>query len=219
MNGPHDLGGMMGFGPLALEPDEPVFHAAWEARACAVTIASGMSGQWSGDTGRHTRESIPPADYLAKSYYDIWITALGRLMLKTGMASRADFAAGRPVDPPKPGVRYRTVDEVAAVLASGTPYNRPAPAPARFAAGDRVRTKVMHPTTHTRLPRYARGKTGTIEAVRGTFVFPDSNAHGRGEDPQWCYTLVFAGTELWGADADPSLTVSIDAWEPYLERA
>ena len=77
----------------------------------------------------------------------------------------------------------------------------------------------MNPTTHTRLPRYARGKIGLVEAVRGCFVFPDSNAHGGGEDPRWLYTVRFSAAELWGADADPALEVSIDAWEPYLERA
>ena len=88
-----------------------------------------------------------------------------------------------------------------------------------FAAGETIRTKVMNPTTHTRLPRYARGKSGVVEAVRGCFVFPDSNAHGGGEDPRWLYTVRFSAAELWGADADPALEVSIDAWEPYLERA
>ncbi len=219
MNGPQDLGGMMGFGPLAIEPDEPVFHAPWEARAMAVTVAAGTCGQWVGDIMRHQRESLPPAEYLAKSYYDIWASALQLQMLRTALATEAEFAAGRPIDPPKHGVRCLSAPAMAALLASGTPYNRPAPAPAQFAVGDQIRTKVMHPVTHTRLPRYARGKIGVIEAVAGCFVFPDTNAHRKGENPQWCYTVVFSGTELWGADADPSLTVSIDAWEPYLERA
>ena len=84
--------------------------------------------------------------------------------------------------------------------------------------GDRVRTKNFHPTGHTRLPRYARAKTGVVEAVQGGFVFPDDNAHGRGENPQWVYTVVFTGDEIWGEGADPTVTVSIDAWESYLER-
>jgi nitrile hydratase len=91
--------------------------------------------------------------------------------------------------------------------------------PARFAVGDTVKTRVINPTTHTRLPRYARGKQGVVEVVRGVFVFPDSNAHGRGEDPRWLYTVRFDGAELWGADAEPHTQVSIDAWEPYLDPA
>ena len=49
--------------------------------------------------------------------------------------------------------------------------------------------------------------------------FPTANAHGKGENPQWVYTVVFDGREIWGEDADPTLTVSIDAWESYLEPA
>jgi nitrile hydratase len=82
--------------------------------------------------------------------------------------------------------------------------------------GDRVRTRNLNPVTHTRLPRYARDKTGTVEAIRGCHVFPDTVAIGAGEQPQWLYTIVFAARELWGDDADPALTVSIEAFEPYL---
>jgi nitrile hydratase len=98
-------------------------------------------------------------------------------------------------------------------------FERPARAPRRFGPGDRVRTRNIHPKTHTRLPRYARGHLGVIERVQGCHVFPDSVAIGRGEDPQWLYTVVFDGCELWGDDADPTLKVSIEAFEPYLERA
>jgi nitrile hydratase subunit beta len=80
-----------------------------------------------------------------------------------------------------------------------------------------VRTKNMHPKTHTRLPRYARDKVGVIEALRGCHVFPDTVAVGQGEDPQWLYTVLFDGRELWGENAEPSLKVSIEAFEPYLE--
>ena len=109
--------------------------------------------------------------------------------------------------------------DVPAVLARGGPCDRPVATPARFKAGDRVRTKNFNPTGHTRLPRYARGKTGVVDAVREGFVFPDTNAHGRGENPQWVYTVVFDAAEIWGEGADPTLTVSIDAWESYLEPA
>jgi len=219
MNGAQDLGGMMGFGPIAIEPDEPVFHDDWERRAFAVTVAAGACGLWNLDITRHTRESLPPADYLAKSYYDIWITALGRLLQRYGLASAAELATGHALEPPRPGVRALPAANVATMLAKGTPYDRPVPRAPLFQAGDRVGAKLMNPATHTRLPRYARGKTGVVEAVRGSFVFPDANAHGLGEDPHWCYTVVFTGRDLWGPDADPSLVVSVDLWEPYLERA
>ena len=111
-----------------------------------------------------------------------------------------------------------THDNVAATMVRGK-FGRPAPAPAKFKAGDRVRAKNIHPVTHTRLPRYVRGHAGVIERDHGCHVFPDSAATDAGENPQWLYTVVFDGRELWGADADPSVKISIDAFEPYLESA
>jgi len=112
-----------------------------------------------------------------------------------------------------------TADGVAAMLHRGGPTERAATKPALFTVGDIVRAKDMHPPTHTRLPRYVRGHLGRIEAVRGTHVFPDSNAHGAGENPQWLYTVAFSGAELWADAPDPLLEVTVDAFEPYLERA
>jgi len=219
VNGAQDLGGMMGFGGIAPEADEPMFHHEWERRALALTLGAAACGLWTLDAGRHARETLPPAEYLAKSYYDIWTSGLEKLLLRTGMIDEAEMRAGKVLSPARPVPRKLAAGDVGRALAKGTPCDRPAPAPASFAASDVVRTKVMNPTTHTRLPRYARGKSGVVEAVRGCFVFPDSNAHGGGEDPRWLYTVRFSAAELWGADADPSLEVSIDAWEPYLKRA
>lgn len=210
---------MMGFGPIAREPDEPMFHHEWEKRAHALTLAAAACGQWNLDMTRHARETLPPAAYLAKSYYDIWACGLEKLLLSTDMVSEQEMKQGKALLAPRPGVGKLAGADVAKMLAKGTPFDRPVRTPALHAPGDALRTKVMHPKTHTRLPRYARGKIGVVEAVRGCFVFPDSDAHGGGEDPQWCYTLRFAGRELWGAEADPRLIVSIDAFEPYLERA
>jgi len=219
VNGAQDLGGMMGFGPIAPELDEPVFHHDWEKRALALTLAAGACGEWNIDRSRHARETLPPAAYLSKSYYEIWIAGLQKLLLGAGMVAGEELKQGRAIAPARP-VRARLARaDVGKALASGSPYNRPPPAPPLYAPGEAARTRVINPSTHTRLPRYARGKIGVVEAVRGYFVFPDSNAHGAGEDAHWCYTLRFTGQELWGDDADPPLKVSIDAWEPYLERA
>jgi nitrile hydratase len=220
MNGAQDLGGMMGFGPVRPEPETPIFHADWEKRALAITLACGALGQWPGDRGRHIRESLPPIDYLTSSYYEIWTKALLTLLLAEGMISAEEWQAGKALAPPVPTKRPTLAAErVAPVLAAGTPYDRPVETKPRFALGDRVRTIVMNPVTHTRLPRYARGKDGTITAIHGSFVFPDSLAHGQGENPQWCYGVRFEGTDLWGKDSDPTLDVVIDLFEPYLERA
>jgi len=139
------------------------------------------------------------------------------LLKRHGFVSDADLAAGRAVDPAVTPKRVLKAAEVPAVLARGGPCDRPVAAPARFKSGQRVRTKNFHPVGHTRLPRYARGKEGVVDAVREGFVFPDSNAHGGGENPQWVYTVLFDGREIWGEGADRTLTVSIDAWESYLE--
>jgi nitrile hydratase len=218
MNGPHDLGGQMGFGPVAPEQDEPYFHAEWEKRALGLTLSGGALGGWTIDESRHARENIPPAQYLGASYYEIWIRALEVLLERHGFAARTEIDAGRKQMEPAVPKRILKVDMVAGVLARGGPCDRPVETEPRFQPGDRVRTRNFNPETHTRLPRYARAKTGVVEAVQGSFVFPDDNAHGKGENPQWVYTVVFDGPEIWGEGADPMLTVSIDAWESYLER-
>jgi nitrile hydratase subunit beta len=217
MNGAQDMGGLHGFGPVQPEPDEPPFHAEWEKRALALTLAMGMPGGWNIDMSRSARESLPPAEYLSKSYYEIWIAGLEKLMAERGLVAPDEIEAGRALQPPKPVKRILNRADVAQVLYRGGPTEREPKAPARYRVGDAVRTKNMHPLTHTRLPRYVRGHVGTIEAVRGCHVFPDSNALGAGENPQWLYTVRFSGTELWGAESDPTVSVSVDAWEPYLE--
>ena len=217
MNGAHDMGGTHGFGKVEPEADEPPFHAPWERRVFALTLAMAMPGGWNLDMTRFARENMPPADYLGKNYYQIWLAGLETLLSERGLAGADEIAAGRPLHPAKPVARTLSPADVAQVLYRGSPTARPATAPARFAVGDQVRTKNMHPKTHTRLPRYVRGHVGAIERLHGCHVYPDSHALGRGEDPQWLYTVHFDGRELWGADADPTFKVSVDAWEPYLE--
>lgn len=219
MNGPHDLGGQMGFGPVAPERDEPYFHAAWEKRALGVTLAAGAMGAWTLDESRHMRECLHPADYYSSSYYEIWIKALERLLARHGFVKAAELETGEASPGGTAPKRVLKAADVPAVLARGGPCDRPVEAAPRFAVGQTVRARNMHPTGHTRLPRYVRGRTGTVEAVHGGFVLPDSNAHGGGESPQRLYTVVFAGRELWGEAADPALSVSVDAWESYLEPA
>ena len=219
MNGAQDLGGMMGFGPVEPEANEPLFHAPWERRVLGYTVALGAAGKWNIDMSRHARESLAPAEYLSSSYYEIWTKGVERLVVKTGLVSEEELRLGKALNPPAPIKRVLTRDDVPAVLARGGPTEREATGPARFAVGDRVRTRNMHPKGHTRLPRYARDREGVIERVHGAHVFPDTNGHGAGENPQWLYTVRFSGRELWGEEADPNLVVSIDAWESYLEPA
>lgn len=219
MNGPHDLGGAHGFGPVAPEQDEPLFHAEWEKRALGVTLSCGAFRAWTIDESRHARENIPPATYLSASYYEIWIRALSVLLERHGFVTAGEIETGEATAPAAVPAGKLTAAAVPAVLARGGPCDRPVETKPRFAPGDRVLTRHFNPEGHTRLPRYARGKTGVIETVQGSFVFPDDNAHGRGENPQWVYTVVFDGETIWGEGADPTLSVSIDAWESYLVAA
>jgi nitrile hydratase len=219
MNGAQDLGGMMGFGAVGGEPEGEVFHADWEKRVLAVTLALGALGEWNIDMARHARESLHPTDYLASSYYEIWLKGLERLLMAQGLATPEELASGRSRRPPKPTRPPLAARDVAATLAKGTSYDRPPPFPARFSAGEEVRTLNLNPTGHTRLPRYARGKRGRIERVHGVFVFPDANAHGLGPSPQWLYLVSFTAAELWGHEGESALDVSIDAWESYLDGA
>jgi nitrile hydratase len=218
MNGVHDMGGMHGFGRVEPEPNEPVFHAPWEGRVMAMNRALGFIGLWNIDVGRYWIEKLPPDFYLRASYYEKWHARLENLVLHHGLVDADELAAGHALRPGKPVKRVLTRDNIEQVMTRGS-YSRPTNRPARFRPGDRVRTKNINPPTHTRLPRYARNRFGTIEAVRGCHVFPDAVVRGEGEDPQWLYTVVFDGRELWGDDADPRLKVSIEAFEPYLESA
>ena len=216
-NSVHDMGGMHGFGPVEAEPNEPLFHAACEARVRALQRAMEATGVWTLDGFRAAQELLPAVTYLSSSYYARWFRALERQVVRHGLVGEDEIVAGRAL---RPGVRLNrklTLDDVK--KGGIRTFERPATAPARFKSGDAVRTKNINPTTHTRLPRYARDKLGAVEAVRGCHVFPDTAAIGAGENPQWLYAVVFSGRELWGEEADPAIKVSIEAFEPYLSPA
>jgi len=219
MDGIHDMGGMDGFGPVAPEADEPVFHEPWEGRVMAMSRAMGATGSWTIDMQRFSREQIPPHLYLAASYYQRWLMGMQQILIERGLVDAEELARGHARRPGAPLQRGPlTAPQVPRVMVRGS-FGREPSAPARFTPGDRVRARNIHPPTHTRLPRYVRGRTGTIERIQGCHVFPDTVAIGEGEQPQWLYTVVFDSRELWGADADPTLTVSIEAFESYLEPA
>jgi nitrile hydratase len=212
-----DLGGTLGHGPVVPEPEGEPFHAAWEARALALTLAMGATGAWNIDMSRAARETLP--DYARSSYYRIWFDALERLLAERRLADADEIAAGHALRPAQPVARVLKAADVAAVLARGAPTERPVAAPARFAVGDRVRTRAERVDHHTRLPGYTRGRVGTVARVLGGHVYADAHAHGQGEDPQWLYTVAFEAGELWPGADPPGHRVSIDAWEPYLEPA
>ncbi len=218
MNGIHDMGGMDGFGKVVAEPNEPPFHERWEGRVLAMQRAMGYAGAWHIDHSRYAQETLPAQVYLSVSYYQRWQLAMEKNLLARGYVTADELAAGHALHGAKPLAAKLTLDVVKAGLARNSFY-RQQQAPARFKPGDRVRTRNINPATHTRLPRYARDKLGLVERVHGCHAYPDSVACDRGDDPQWLYTVVFDGPEIWGSDCDPTLRVSIEAFEPYLDPA
>jgi nitrile hydratase subunit beta len=217
MNRAQDMGGVMGFGPVVPEKDEPVFHAAWERRVFALVLAMGASGSWNMDQRRAAFESLHPAEYLSKSYYEIWIAGLEKLMAERGLVTPDEIEARKPLHAPKAVPRVLTGERVPEVFARGSSKERAALTAQRFQVGQCVRARNIHLAGHTRLPRYVRGHVGSVTRVHGAHVLPDSNAMGLGENPQWLYTVRFEAQELWSEAADRTASVSVDAWETYLE--
>jgi nitrile hydratase beta subunit len=219
MNGVHDMGGMHGMGSIEIEPDEPVFHAAWEARVFALTRAMGAWRKWNIDASRYQRELIPAPEYLRMSYYEKWLTGLVGLTVTSGLATADEVETGKVAEGASKATPAFPADKVAAATARGGTARRDIVVAPRFAVGQRVRARNLHPSGHTRLPRYARGRAGAIDRDHGVFVFPDSNAHFLGERAQHVYSVRFAARELWGEQAPANDAVYIDLWDDYLESA
>ena len=226
MNGVHDLGGTDGFGPVVVEPDEPVFHADWERAVFAMLPATFAAGYYNIDQFRHGIEQMHPAEYLTSRYYEHWLHTIEHHAVRTGAVDPAEldertrFFLEHPEAPLPDKDSPELVALMETVCANGGSARREPPAPARYAVGDRVRIADDSPFGHTRRPRYIRGHVGTIERISGFFVYPDTAAMDEDESPQWVYSIRFDATELWGEEtADPNGSVSIDTWEPYLQAA
>jgi len=219
MNGVHDMGGMHGFGPVIYDPNEPVFHASWEARVRGMVQLIGAWRLGNIDSGRHSIERLPPVDYLRYSYFEKWFDALISRMLDAGQITPEELASGHKADGTVVATPPIVGEMGAKLLTSVHSFERKIAAQPRFTADDQVRARNINPEGHTRLPRYARGRLGTIERYHGAHVFPDSNAHFAGEAPQPLYTVRFTAQELWGKSANAADMVYLDLWEDYLEPA
>ena len=218
MNGVHDMGGMHGLGPVAPEADEPVFHERWEARALALTLAAGAWGRWNIDTSRQTRERIPGPDYLRMSYYEKWLAALEIRVVKYGFVTKQEMQSGNAA----PGSTKATpvlTPTTATTLNRAIPSSKDPSIRPLFQVGQQVRARNINPEGHTRLPRYARGKTGHVVLDHGVYTFPDTNARYQGEKRQHLYSVRFTARELWGEAASPRDSVHLDMWDDYLEHA
>jgi nitrile hydratase beta subunit len=203
-----DLGGQDVSDAIVMEPEGELFHAPWEPRVMALVVATGPTGLSNIDMNRAARETLP--NYRDLSYYEIWLAALEKLLLQRGVLG----------DTPPPPKQVLRAELVAAAISKGSAFSRTPTGPARYALGQRVRTIAVQPEHHTRLPAYARGKVGIVERIHGAHVFPDTNAQGLGESPQWLYTVAFDEKELWGGQrVNQRSTISVDAFEPYLQPA
>jgi nitrile hydratase subunit beta len=218
MDSVHDLGGRQGFGPIDTgEPDEP-FHAPWEARLLGMARAMSRPAGWTIDRFRYVRESIAPTDYLTRRYYDQWLQTYAALMIDSGIATVAELASGKAASKPEGLAPPMPADAVAKAKRAMTRYDRPSDAAAKFAVGDAVVTLRNGAPGHTRLPQYARGRTGRIEHYHGAHVLPDRNVDGEGY-AEALYTVSFAATELWPDSKGRNDRVHLDLWESYLARA
>jgi nitrile hydratase len=210
-----DLGGLPGFGPVTLEPEGEWFHASWEPRALALTVAMGATGAWNLDMMRAARETLP--NYRELSYYEIWLFALQNMLEKQGLVTPEEVRAERMLQASPVLPRVLKEADVHATLARGASTERFPVEPARYAQGQKVQIRKLQADHHTRLPAYVLGKEGVVEKIRGVHVFADAHAQGLGEQPQWLYAVAFDGIELWGDAGSPGVQVCIDAFEPYLE--
>ncbi len=222
MNRLHDMGGRYGDGPVPDTDDSVVFHSDWEAHAMAVTVLSATVGAWNIDASRHARESLAPKDYTRFSYYERWMAGLADLLVARGVVTADELAQAAPAEPADLQPSALRAQDIPASQNKRAPYSREIDRAPQFKSGDAVRSvsyspNVAVPGGHSRLPRYAMGRVGTIEVCHGAHVLPDSNAHFLGEAPEPLYTVAFRAEELWGSAAKrPHDTIMLDLWESYL---
>ena len=222
MNGIHDCGGMDGMGRVVVELNEPVFHQEWEARMFGMTWAIGMNGFWNQDEYRHAMEDRPPVDYLNDPYYAKWLYGVERLLLEKGVVTQNELTLAREIEgvvPPDGACPVFTPSMVPEIVREGFSFRRNHDVTPRFSVGDGVTGRNINIKGHTRLPRYARTKTGIVVEDRGVFSFNDSAANEGQERPQHVYAVRFSARELWGADYSPIYTVCLDLWEDHLDPA
>jgi nitrile hydratase beta subunit len=217
MNGIHDMGGMQDMGPIKYEKNEPVFHAPWEGKIYAMSAAVTATRKLRLGL-RPPIENLPPVEYLRMSYYELWLTSLTERLVVSDLVTRSEIESGRAaLGSTKAALAVSPPDAVAAIFR--VPERRKESVTSRFHTGQLVRARNINPVTHTRLPRYARGKAGTINRDHGVFAFMDTNAYGLGDKPQHLYSVRFSARELWGEQAAPQDAVYLDLYDDYLEPA
>jgi nitrile hydratase beta subunit len=223
MDGIHDLGGRAGLGPIVHADEEPVFHSAWERSVLVMFPAMAMAGAFNLDQFRSGMEQIPPHEYLTSRYYEHWMHSMLLHGVEAGifdpdeLEKRTQYYLEHPDEEVPRTCKPEMVETLQTLIAQGDVYDRPTDRGPQFQPGDKVRVRAEASVGHTRRAGYVRGRTGVVTAAHGSYVYPDRNAAGKGEDPQHVYTVAFTSQELWGDDQ--GATVHIDLWEPYLTPA
>lgn len=209
MDGIHDLGGMSGFGAVEVERDEPVFHERWESRAFGLNVLGlQVLRTYNVHEYRHAVERMSPPHYLAASYYERWFTGVATLFVEKGIVTHEELEA-------RAGGSFPLSRPPATVGPDDVPVREHA----RFAPGDAVVVRDIHPRGHTRVPRYVRGKRGVVIWVAARFLFPDLAGHAMHAHREHTYQVEFRAGDLW-TDAEASAdSVIVELWESYLEVA
>ena len=212
------MGGMHGMGPVVYEENEPVFHEHWEGRVIALTRGLNAWQRWNIDAGRFALEMLPPETYLRMSYYERWAARMFDFVVRFSLVTAEELATGKAAEGSAKMVPALTAAMTERFETRGLPSAVEPSISPLFQCGDAVRTRNIQTEGHTRLPRYARGKSGVIDRDHGVYDFPDSNAHFKGEKRQHVYSVRFAARELWGDRAAAKDAVYLDLWDDYLER-
>jgi nitrile hydratase len=226
MIGIHDVGGFHHLGPITIQDDQ-IFHEEWEGLAFSLLIISALQGTWTLDEFRHVIERMPPAEYINTPYYVHWLEAIETLSVRSGLLTRDQIAERQQMVRERVALPAVTVSQDPAVVAQlqqGAkhvayvgPGARREDKPQSFKVGDRIRTRLKAVQGHTRLQRYLWNKSGVVVAYSGTYPLADTNAHQQGENPEPTYAVRFEGAELWGPDAEPNTSVTVDLFESYMD--
>src|SRR5271155_5691120 len=192
MDGIHDLGGMQGFGPVLMDTEELVFGNEFDRRTFRMMMAGMLAGHL-GNRHRYAVERIDPRLYLTSSYYERWLIGIATVLVEVGVLQQSELDArlGRPFVVARP------------IPTSGFGDPGPSSELPRFQTGDLVRVREWHPLGHTRAPRYAQGKHGTVVRVDGVYSLPDVEMHCDGNQLEPTYSVRFEAAELWGSAGDP----------------
>ncbi len=228
MNSTHDLGGMHGFGPID-RSQEALFPNEWEQKVFGMTLACGMLGQWNLDESRFAREQMDPGEYLTSSYYEHWLHGLEKLLVDKGIVTSKEIESGHAQE--TSDLNAVTADRVPDILGTGGPTLMDCESSPGFAPGDEVRVKNFNPRSHTRAPRYIRGRKGVVSAYYGAHIFPDQHSASGKKIPAHLYCIRFESNEIWGdecgnehrsqsrnGDKPDKSAVYVDVFEPYLEQ-